>query len=82
MSKQQFTIPYNGDNVEVTVLNDDSFLVQITYKPLLIKRTLDENGEALWLDSETNVKTNLSVELGNLITKKHPFMAKESSTAV
>ena len=69
MSNHQFTIPYNGDNVEVTALNDATFLVQVTYKPFMIQQSSTDDGSSIWVDAETKVKSPLAAELGNLISQ-------------
>ena len=78
MSNPQFTIPYNGDNVEVTALNDASFLIQVTYKPFVIKQTTSDDGNSVWIDGETNVKSPLAAELGGLISQHYvPFAMQQ-----
>jgi hypothetical protein len=67
MGNNQFSIFYNGHPVAVTVLGNDTFMAQVTYKPLQI--TLERNGDGLerWIDLETKQETSLSNELGKLI---------------
>ncbi len=72
MEKQAFTVYYNGKNVSVTVLDDNTFMFQVTYKPVYIKLMTDSNGQKIWHDLETNQETMLSKEIGKLI-ESHPF---------
>jgi hypothetical protein len=67
MGNNQFSILYNGHPVNITVLGNNAFMAQVTYKPLQI--TLQKNGDGLdrWIDLETKQETALSTELGRLI---------------
>jgi hypothetical protein len=69
MGNNQFSILYNGHPVAVTVLGNETYMAQVTYKPLQI--TLQRNGDGLerWVDLETKQETPLSKELGKLITQ-------------
>lgn len=73
MEKQAFTIYYNGKNVAVTALENSTYLVQITYKPVYIKLNTDSNGKKSWVDLEMNQETMLSKEIGQLIIN-HPSL--------
>lgn len=71
MKKQSFTVYYNGKNVAVNVVDDHIFLAQISYKPLYLKLSADSHGGRTWCDSEMNLETPLSKEIGGLI-ESHP----------
>lgn len=71
MEKQGFTIYYNGKNVSVTALPDNTFMFQVSYKPVYIKLIINDNGKKTWCDLEMNKETMLSKEIGELIVK-HP----------
>ena len=75
MEKQGFTIYYNGKNVSVSALDNDIFMFQVTYKQVYLKRIINDNGEEVWCDLETNRETMLSKEIGKLI-EKHPNYSK------
>ncbi len=68
MSNHQFPVLYNGHPVTVTVLEDDIYMVQVTYKPLNIQLKKNDKGEEIWVDLEIQQITYLSTELGKLIT--------------
>ena len=67
MSNQQFSIFFNGPPVAVTVLENNTFMAQITYKPVYIQLKNNSKGEEQWVDQETQQETYLSKELGKLI---------------
>lgn len=67
MDNQQFSILYNGHPVAVTALKDDTYMVQITYKPIHIQVKKDKE-EKKWVEAETQQETYLSVQLGKLIS--------------
>lgn len=73
MEKKSFTIYYNGKNVAVSALEENTFLAQITYKPVYLKLT-ENNGKKIWIDVEMNKETSLSKEIGQLI-EKHPWFS-------
>lgn len=75
MEKKGFTIYYNGKNVSVTSLDDNTFMFQITYKPVYVKRMTDDKGNKVWCDLETNRETMLSKEIGKLI-ENHPHYSE------
>ena len=68
MSNYQFTVLLNGHPVSVTALDNDSYMAQVTYKPVTIQLTKTSNGEERWIDMETQQETYLSTELGKIIT--------------
>ncbi|GEO11148.1 hypothetical protein [Segetibacter aerophilus] len=68
MSNHQFSILFNGHPVSVTALDNDSYLVQVTYKPVTIQLKKTSDGREHWLDQETQQETYVSRELGKLIT--------------
>ncbi len=67
MEKLSFTVYYNGKNVSVTSLEGNTFLFQVTYKPMYLKHITDSNGCNMWYDLEINKETALSKEIGKLI---------------
>lgn len=67
MSNHQFSVLFNGHPVSVTGLENDTYMVQVTYKPLCIQLKNGE-GEEIWVDTETQQETYVSSELGKLIT--------------
>jgi hypothetical protein len=73
MSDKEFSILFNGHPVAVTALNDDTYMVQVTYKPVNIQLKHDSLGVERWVEVETQQETYLSAELGKLIaTHLHP----------
>jgi hypothetical protein len=70
MENEQFSIMYNGQPVAVTVLGNNSFMVQITYRPLRIRLHTNVDGAEYWVDEESNQVSRLSKELGNLISAR------------
>ncbi len=78
MEKQAFTVYYNGKNVSVTVLDDNTFMFQITYKPVYLKLITDNRGQKIWHDLEMNQETMLSKEIGKLI-ESHPLYSNIGS---
>lgn len=67
MSNAQFSVLYNGHPVEVTVLNNDTYMIQVTYKPVSIRLQNNDAGEERWVDVETQQETYMTRELGRLI---------------
>lgn len=67
MNNHQFVVQYNGHPVEVTVLDNDTYMVQVTYKPLKIRLQKNNEGEERWVEMETMQETYVSRELGKLI---------------
>ena len=68
MSNHQFSVLYNGHSVAVTVVENDTYMVQVTYKPVCIKLVNNDQGEESWVDMETRQETYVSRELGKLIS--------------
>lgn len=68
MSTRHFSISFNGHPAAVTSLENDTYMVQITYKPIHIQLKHDSQGKEQWIDLETQQETYLSAELGKLIT--------------
>lgn len=66
MQSNQFSVSYNGHPVAITVLDDDQYLVQVTYKPIIIK-CQGTNGGHQWVDVESQLETYVSREIGKLI---------------
>lgn len=69
MEKHDFVLNYNGKNVTVSREGNRSML-QITYKPIYIERTLDADGNIHWLESAQNRETELAKELGWLLEER------------
>lgn len=70
MDKKNFSILYNGRHTDCVSMGD-TFMVQISYKPLFLERKEDEAGGDQWLEQETGRETPLSKELGQLIRKQY-----------
>ncbi|MFL5730798.1 MAG: hypothetical protein ACJ75J_15020 [Cytophagaceae bacterium] len=70
MNKKSFTIDYNGRKAECTDLGD-SFMIQLTYKPVYIQMIRDEEGAKHWIEKEDQRETLLSKELGSIISKNY-----------
>lgn len=70
MTNQQFSISYNGRKTSVTTLEDNTFMVQITYKPYRIQKKTDGKGLEYWIELETNKETPLSQTIGRLISSQ------------
>ncbi|HSU52267.1 MAG TPA: hypothetical protein VLJ41_16790 [Segetibacter sp.] len=68
MSSDQFSVLLNGHPTTVSVLENDVYSVQVTYKPVNIQLKKNEKEEEVWVDLETQQTTYLSTELGKLIT--------------
>jgi hypothetical protein len=68
MNNQQFSVLFNGHPVAVTALDNDSYMVQVTYKPVTIQLKKNSDGQEHWVDQETQLETFVSSELGKLIT--------------
>lgn len=68
MKNKQFSILYNGHPAEVTAVDKDTYLVQVTYKPLAIKQLKNDKGEEYWVEVETGLETYLATTIGELIT--------------
>jgi len=75
MEKQPFTIYYNGKNVSVAPVDGNTYMFQVTYKPVYVKHYTDNNGCNCWCDLEMNQETLLSKEIGKLI-EDHPLYSK------
>ena len=69
MSNFQFEVYYNGHPVAVTSIGNNTFLVQISYKPLQLQLQKDDSGER-WIDVTTKQETNITQELGWLIREQ------------
>ena len=66
MSNYQFSVLYNGHPVSVSALENDTYLLQVTYKPISIQlKTID--GQEKWVDTESQQETYVTRELGKLI---------------
>ena len=62
----QFEVFYNGHPVAITPLENDSFIAQITYKPVYLQLRSKE-GREQWIDVETQQETFITAEIGRLI---------------
>ncbi len=71
MQKKSFNINFNGRNIAVNCVNNDTYAVQISYKTLYLQLISDENGVKRWRDVEMKNETMLAKEIGGLILK-HP----------
>jgi hypothetical protein len=65
----QFSVSYNGHPVAVTVLDNEVYVVQISYKPNHLQLRKDNEGCEYWVDMETNMETAMSKQMGYLISE-------------
>ena len=70
MSKQDFTIQYNGRRADC-MQDGSKFMVQITYKPVYLELQTDSDGVDHWIETETNQESELAKELGKLIRNQY-----------
>ena len=70
MSKQDFTIQYNGRRADC-MQDGSKFMVQITYKPVYLELHTDSDGVDHWIETETNQESGLAKELGRLIRNQY-----------
>jgi hypothetical protein len=70
MSKQDFTIQYNGRRADC-IQDGFIFMVQITYKPVYLELKTDGEGIDHWIETETRQESELARELGSLIRNQH-----------
>ena len=70
MSKQDFTIQYNGRRADC-MQEGSKFMVQITYKPVYLELHTDSDGVDHWIETEINQETELAKELGKLIRNQY-----------
>jgi hypothetical protein len=68
MSNPQFQVYYNGQPVAVTSLGNNSYLIQISYKPLRIQLKKNDDGSETWVNQEDGLECYLSSEFGSLIS--------------
>lgn len=71
MSNPQFSVLYNGHPVAITILADDLYLVQVTYKPLQIQLQKNNDGTEKWIEVDTQQETFLTCEIGKLINRHY-----------
>ena len=69
MSNPQFSVVFNGHPVSVTALENETFMAQVTYKPVTIQLKNNNDGQEQWVDMETQQETYVSAELGKLIAE-------------
>lgn len=67
MNEHQFVVQYNGHPVEVTALDNETYRVQVTYKPLNIRLQKNNEGQEHWVEAETQQESYVSREVGKLI---------------
>lgn len=70
MGNYQFEIHLNGHPVKVTATGNNTFLAQITYKPLQLQLQKSDSGTERWVDLSTNLETPITQELGWLIREQ------------
>ncbi len=68
MNNPQFSVPYNGHPVAVTILDNDIYMVQVTYKPLKVQFKKNDDGTENWIELESQQETFLTNEIGRLIS--------------
>ena len=66
MHSNQFSVSYDGRPVAITALDDEKYLVQVTYKPIIIQYK-EIHGHPQWVDVESQLETYVSREIGKLI---------------
>ncbi|HWJ92838.1 MAG TPA: hypothetical protein VNR87_17100 [Flavisolibacter sp.] len=69
-NKKSFTIDYNGKRAHCVDLGD-SYMIQLTYKPVYVRMITDDNGVEHWIEEEDRRETPLAQELGKLIRKQY-----------
>ncbi len=70
MNNYQFEIYHNGHPVEVASIGNNTYLVQITYKPLQLQLQKSDSCNERWVDVSTGLETSVTKQLGSLI-KEH-----------
>ena len=70
MDKKSFILDYNGRRADCVDLGD-TYMVQLTYKPVYLRMIIDEDGVEHWIEEEEKRETPLSQELGGLIRKQY-----------
>jgi hypothetical protein len=76
MNNPQFSVFYNGHPVAVTVLGDDRYMVQVTYKPIQIQLKKNSDGTENWVEVENGQQTYVVNEIGRLISE-HNYSSVE-----
>ena len=71
MNNPQFSVSYNGHPVAVTILDNDTYIVQVTYKPVQIERKKDTYGGEKWVESDSQLETYVTNEVGRLISNHY-----------
>lgn len=67
MINTSFSISYNGHPAAVTELDNNTFMVQISYKPVYIQLQ-DNEAKEKWVEVESQQETFLSTEIGRKIS--------------
>jgi hypothetical protein len=62
--------------VTVTPLEDNKFLVRVTYQPFKIQSRVDDEGVQKWFDLQNDLVTPASQQLGELINDYHGVLAE------
>jgi len=68
MSNNSFSVLYNGHPVVITPLDNNIYRVQVTYKPANIEMVEDADGSPKWVEVESKLETDLTKEVGRLIS--------------
>jgi hypothetical protein len=68
MNNPQFSVSYNGHPVAVTVLGNDTYMVQVSYKPVELQLRKNDDGTENWIEADSKQETFLTKEIGNLIS--------------
>lgn len=76
MKDNQFKVSYNGHAVVVTPLEDNLYLVQVTYQPFKIQSRINDAGVEQWFDLQTNTVTPVSQQIGELISNYYMVCAE------
>ncbi|WP_121357702.1 hypothetical protein [Flavisolibacter nicotianae] len=69
MEKLDFTLDYFGKKVAGT-REGNNYLLQISYVPLNLEKTVADSGSILWLDKGQKRETQLAREVGSLLEKQ------------
>ena len=71
MNNPQFSVSYNGHPVAITVIDADTYIAQVTYKPMHLQLKKNNDGTKKWIDVDSQQETYVTSELGKLITNHY-----------
>ena len=70
MNNSQFSISYYGHPAAVTILDDNNYVAQVTYKPLYMQRKKNPDGTENWVERDTQLETSFTKEIGRLMAEQ------------